>query len=86
MLNKRKKEGPRTHEEALKSICGCCLQKGPGLIKISPSLLDKIKKFQFEEYSLDNPGLPIAICNGCRAKLHRLDKNPDGVNNLPKSK
>ena len=86
MLNSSKKKGPRTHEEALRSICGCCLQKGPGLVKISPSLLDRIKKFQFENYSLDNPGLPKAICNGCRAKLHRLYKNPDSVNNLPKIK
>ena len=86
MLNTKKKKGPRTHEEALRSICGCCLQKGPGLIKISPSLLDRIQKYQFQQYSLDNPGLPRAICNGCRAKLHRLEKNPDSVNNLPKIK
>ena len=82
MLNTKKKKGPRTHKEALGSICGCCLQKGTGLIKISPSLLDRIQKYQFQQYSLDNPGLPRAICNGCRAKLHRLDKNPDSCSAL----
>ena len=85
MSKAQKKKGPR-HMRTRGAVCGCCLLKSAGLIRISNCMLGRIQRFHHFGYSLDNSSLPTAICNACRAKLLRLHQDPNGVNNLAKVK
>ena len=97
----RKKTGPHDHEECRAAICGTCLQKDGNLSAITPTVLERIKQFVWQDYSLENSALPKTICFQCCTKLCRLTQvidilnsinlisimqNPSAKNSIPKVK
>ena len=68
----------KTHADIRLLICGLCLRKPPSkprLITKTPGLLDNIKTFIFNDYSLDDYRLPVAICDYCRIKFRKDKEN-----------
>ena len=58
------------HDQTRSSVC-CSCQK-PGFKRmLTPQLLDAAKRFLFENFELDDPKLPIGLCDSCRGKLMR---------------
>ena len=59
-----------THDQMRLSVC-CSCQKPGCTRKLSVEQLEAAKRFLFEDFELDNPKLPIGICEPCRGKLRR---------------
>ena len=67
-----KKTGPCDHEESKGTVCRTCLQKDGNLSNITQTVLERVKKLVWQDYSLENSPLPKVICFICRTKLCRL--------------
>ena len=60
----------QNHDQMRLSVC-CSCQK-PGCKRmLTPQLLDAAKRFLFKDFELDDPKLPIGLCDSCRGKLMR---------------
>ena len=55
----------KIHDRSRTKVCGVCFRKPKQFNKISEYTLNLIRKYVYEEYSLDDPSLPIIICTSC---------------------
>ena len=62
-----KKTGPCDHEESRGAVFGTCLQKDGNISDMTQTVLERVKRFVWQDYSLENPALAKAICFVCRA-------------------
>ena len=63
------------HERSRISVCGVCFRKPKDHQKISPMILELIKKHCYTDYSLDDLSLPLIVCKSCAKTLKVVDSD-----------
>ncbi|XP_065653831.1 uncharacterized protein LOC136080734 [Hydra vulgaris] len=60
------------------SVCAVCLEKkgkySKSLVKVQPSVANKIKEFIWPEYNAEFNVCPDVICSSCRRNIFLLEK------------
>jgi hypothetical protein len=74
---------PLGHEDFRKRVCGACFlpAKKQEVRDITKSMLEDLRLYHWEGYSLMNKALPTVICGSCRKKLSRR-KHVSSCNSL----
>ena len=65
---------PKTHGDALKSVCACCWRKKGPMRDVLDKVSDQLKRFIYSEYNKESDIHPVVICDSCRVTLSYLDK------------
>ena len=61
------------HEGFQQKICGVCTLKRENKQKITPVLLEKIRRIHCDTYDLDS--MPKVICKSCVVTINDMDQN-----------
>ena len=63
----------KNHEQNRSKVCLVCFDKGTksSMALITGVQLRRIHDFFLEDYNVNNPELPNAICSCCRKKLEK---------------
>ena len=63
---------PLDHQELRGRVCGACfLNAGKNSRKITSTILQDLRMYVWEGYSLVNNALPTVVCSSCQVKLRR---------------
>ena len=72
---------PATHEENRNRVCIVCFEKAK--YDVTNVIVERIKKYFIENYSLDDSVLPKGICSKCRNDLLEISQGKKDITVLP---
>ena len=67
------------HDECREKVCIVCIGKASYSHKITPKLVDLLKLYARDDFSIDDSAFPSGICNTCHLAIHKKAREPEST-------